>query len=430
VLYVVAGIILGLVVAVVLLALSATTPSEPIRLPSDVPAAHESAFLDLLALSTETRFLGGNRVEVLVDGGVTFRRLFDDIRAARRSVTLQLYYCQPGEIADELAEVLMERAGAGVPVLFLHDAFGSDLPDAYFEPLRAAGVDARVFRPLRWWTLHKAQERSHARIIVIDGEIGYTGGFGIDDRWSAHGTAREAGWRDTNARFTGPAVASLQAAFAGSWAESAGQVLAHPSFYPHLGDDRASFDVPITIPSAAGVTHSRPDLGSSPAERLLALSIAAARHTLYVANAYFVPGPEFRSMLVAAARRGVDVRILAPSENTDVPVVRYAGRALFPELMRGGVRVYEFQPAMMHAKTMVVDAVWSMIGTINFDNRSLALNEETSLLVQDPDVGARMQEIFLADLEQAIEITPRDYDRRPLHEKLKERTASLGARLL
>jgi cardiolipin synthase A/B len=133
---------------------------------------------------------------------------------------------------------------------------------------------------------------------------------------------------------------------------------------------------------------------------------------------------------MAAARRGVDVRILTPSENTDIPVVRYAGRALFPELMRGGVRIYEYQPAMMHAKTMVVDGVWSMIGTLNFDNRSLALNEETSLLVQDPDVGAACRRSSSPTWSSAIEITPRDYDRRPLHEKLKERTASLGARLL
>jgi cardiolipin synthase A/B len=312
-------------------------------------------------------------------------------------------------------------------VLFLHDAFGSDLPDSYFEPLREAGVEAHRFRPVRWWTLHKAQERSHARIVVIDGEIGYTGGFGIDDRWSAHGTDDEAGWRDTNARFTGPGVASLQAAFAASWAETAGEVLVDRSFYPDIrnGDGARTAEAMV-----AGVIHSRPDLGSSTAERLLALTIAATRHTLYIANAYFVPSSDFRGLLIAAARRGVDVRVLAPSENSDIPIVRYAGRGLYPELMDGGVRIYEYQPAMMHAKTLVADGIWSMIGTINFDNRSLALNEETSLLVQDPDIGSRMDAIFRQDLEQAVEITPASYAQRKPGERLKERIAAMGARLL
>jgi cardiolipin synthase A/B len=433
VLYVVLGVLLGVILVVVLLGLSATTPSERVRIPRDLPRPGDPEFLDLVALSSDVRFYADNRVELLVDGGRTFRRLFEDIRSATRSITLQLYFCQPGDMADQLGEALMERARAGVRVLFLHDAFGSDLPDSYFEPLREAGVNARTFRPLRWWTLHKAQERSHARIVVIDGEIGYTGGFGIDDRWSAHGTEEEAGWRDTNVRFTGPAVASLQAAFAGSWAESAGEVLVDRAFYPGLQDSSAGHavtDAQRREPALAGVIYSRPALGSSTAERLLALTIVAARETLYIANAYFVPGTEYREMLAAAARRGVDVRVLAPSDNSDIPIVRYAGRALFPELMAAGVRIYEYTPAMMHAKTMVADGVWSMIGTINFDNRSLALNEESSLLVQDAEVGARVQEVFLNDLEQAVEITPESFARRPLHERVKERIATAGSRLL
>jgi cardiolipin synthase A/B len=438
VLYVVGGVLLGLGIAVVVLALSATTPSERIHVPADLPTPGERAFIDVVTLSSEVRFSGGNQVELLLDGGRTFRRMFDDIRAARHSITLQLYFCQPGDMADELAAALIERARAGVRVLFLHDAFGSDLPDSYFEPLRAAGVHARTFRPVRWWTLHKAQERSHARIVVIDGEIGYTGGFGIDDRWSAHGTEDEAGWRDTNVRFTGPVVAAIQAAFAAGWAETAGEVLVDRIFYPGIHERGVEgrlepgplSDPGLATPIVAGVIHSRPDLGSSAAERLLAVTIAATRRTLYIANAYFVPGTEFRELLIAAARRGVDVRVLAPSENSDIPIVRYAGRALYTELMAGGVRVYEYEPAMMHAKTIVADAVWSIIGTINFDNRSLALNEETSLLVQSDEVGAELETIFHRDLEQAIEITPESFARRSMGDRVKERIATTGARLL
>jgi cardiolipin synthase A/B len=433
VLYVVAGIVVGVVLVVVVLALAATTPTERLDIPWGVPAPGDPAFLDLVALTADVRFTAGNDIELVLDGRATFDRLFADLRAARRTITLQVYYCAPGRIADELAAILVERARAGVRVLFLDDAFGSELSDDYFQPLRAAGVDARTFRPLRWWTLYRAHERSHARIVVIDGVIGYTGGFGIDDRWSARGTSDEPGWRDTNVRFTGPAVASLQAAFAAGWAETAGQLLMGDTFYPGIQKGESIYAMRpdrLLSPVIAGLIHSRPDVGASTAERLLSLTIAAARKRLYIANAYFVPSDEFRELLIAAARRGVDVRVLTPSDNTDIPLVRYAGRGMYDELLGGGIRIYEYQPAMMHAKTLVADGVWSIVGTLNFDNRSLSLNEETSLLIQDPDIGARMDDVFLQDLRRAIEITPESFALRPRWERVKEGIAVRGARLL
>jgi cardiolipin synthase A/B len=433
VLYVIAGIMVGVVLVVVVLAVAATTPTERLDIPWGVPSPDDPAFLDLVALTSDLRFTGDNEVELLLDGAATFERLFADLRAARVSITIQLYFCQPGRLADELAAILIDRARAGVRVLFVDDAFGSDLTGEYFEPLRRAGVDARTFRPVRWWSLNRAHERSHARIVVVDGVIGYTGGFGLDDRWSAEGTEDEPGWRDTNVRITGPAVASLQAAFAGGWAETAGQLLVGDAFYPGIGNGETSYALERngrSRPVVAGVIHSRPDVGASTAERLLSLTIAAARARLYIANAYFVPSDEFRELLIAAAARGVDVRVLAPSANTDIPLVRYAGRGMYQELLDGGVRIYEYQPAMMHAKTLVADGVWSMVGSLNFDNRSLSLNEESSLLVQDPDVGARMEAVFHDDLRRAIEITPASFARRGRLERLKEQIAVRGARLL
>jgi cardiolipin synthase A/B len=433
VLYIVAGIVVGVILVVVVLMLAATTPTDQLSIPRDVPPPGDPAFIDLVSVTSDVRFWGGNDVEVLADGAATFDRLFRDVAGARTTVTVQLYYCAPGRIADRLAGVLADRARAGVRVLFLHDAFGSSLPDEYFEPLRDAGVEAHVFRPVRSWTLHRAHERSHARIVVVDGTVGFTGGFGLDDRWSAEGTEDEPGWRDTNARVTGPAVSSLQAAFAAGWAEATGELLAGPEFYPHIRNGGPGPTAPrtrLSDPVVAGLLHSRPDIGTSTAERLLALTIAAARERLYIANAYFVPSDEFRELLVDAAGRGVDVRLLTPSDRSDIPVVRFAGRGMYDELLAGGVRIYEYQPAMMHAKTFVADGVWSNIGTLNFDNRSLALNEESSLLVQDPDVGARMEALFLEDLEHAIEITPDSFARRPLHERFKEQIAVRAARLL
>lgn len=438
VLYVVAGVVLGVILALAVLVIAVTASNERLQIPTAVPPPGDPAFLELASLASDVQFTDGNRVDVLLDGGETFAHLFDDLRAARRSITVQLYYCAPGDLADELAAILLERARAGVRVLFLHDAFGCELPESYFEPLREAGVDARAFRPMRWWTLHRAQERSHARIVVVDGRIGYTGGFGLDDRWSERGAAGQPGWRDTNVRFTGPAVASLQAAFAAGWAEAAGQLLVEEIFYPdlHNGEPgRGAASGPTNgrgrnSPVVAGLLHSRPDVGTSTAERLLAMTLAAARSTLYIANAYFVPGKQYRRLLIAAAARGVDVRVLTASEATDIPVARYAGRGFYAELLRGGVRIFEYLPTMMHAKTLVADGVWAAIGTLNFDNRSLAFNDESTLLAHDPTIGARMDAVFLQDLEHAAEITAATFSRRGPVERVKERLAVAGARLL
>ncbi len=432
-LYVVLGFIVGVILVIVVLITAATAPPERLVMPRDVPAPDDLAFLDQVSLTSNIRFFDGNEVELVLDGRETFPRLFADLRAARRSITLHLYYCQPGHVADELRSILIDRARAGVRILFLDDAFGSDLPDSYFEPLRQAGVDARTFRPLRWWTVHRAHERSHARLVVIDGTIGYTGGFGLADLWSARGDGDEPGWRDTNVRVTGPVVAAFQAAFAAGWAEAAGELLMGSLYYPGIHERESAYGLPTrrcARPVIAGLLHSRPDIGMSGAERLLAFTIASARERLYIANAYFVPGDEFRELLTDAAGRGVDVRILAPSSNTDVPIVRYAGRGMYQELLDGGVRIYEYQPAMMHAKTLVADGAWSIVGTLNFDNRSLSLNEETSLLTQDREIGARLESLFLEDLGSAIEITPASFARRPRVERWKERTAVRGARLL
>lgn len=443
------GVLLGLAIALVVQSFAISTPLERVAVARDVPAPASPEFLDLVARHTRTGFDGGNRVEILLDGAGTFPRLWEDLRLARRSIDLQLYYCHPGALADSLGDLIAGRARDGVRVRFLYDGFGcGGLGDDYHDRLREAGVHAVRFRPVRWWSLHKAQERSHARIVVIDGAIGYTGGFGVDDRWSAAGVDGIPGWRDTNARFTGPAVAQLHAAFADAWAETTGELLLGPSPSDTVrdttevraavsiaeadGGDGAPRHAPdAAIPmAAAGLMHAVPDRGSTTAERLLALSIAAARSSLYVANAYFVPDDDFRALLVEAARRGVDVRILTPGDGTDVPLVRYAARSHYADLLEAGIRIWEYRPTMMHAKTFVVDGVWSSIGSMNFDNRSLAVNDETTLLVSDAVLGARMDSIFLGDLRLAAELRPESFARRSRWERVRERFAVLLSRLL
>jgi cardiolipin synthase len=379
----------------------------------------EPEFPLMATMATGAWLAPGNRVEVMLNGDDTFPRLWEDLRAAQRSITLQVYYGAPGRLADALGAILRERARAGVRVLVLHDAFGTvGMPEDHRTALRAAGVLVEPFRPLRLSTLHLAQHRSHVRGIVIDGRVGWTGGFGIDDKWLGNGR-RNASWRETNVRFEGPAVRQLQAAFAAAWVEATGVMFT----------GRATVE-PHRDGTIAGLLYTAPTLGSTAAERFFALSIAAARSTLYITNSYFAPDRTFVDLLAAAARRGVDVRVLTAGPRTDIDVVRFAGRAWYETLLESGVRVYEWQPTTLHAKTFVVDGQWFTVGSMNFDNRSMALNDEATLMVLDGALGARMDRVFLDDLRDAREITLDAFRSRSWFERVAERGAHWLIRLL
>ena len=386
-------------------------------------------FAPAFALLTGTPLTAGNAVEVLANGDGTFPRLWRDLGAARRSVTVQIYYAGPGEVADTAMQFLTERARAGVDVYFLYDAFGArELPPAYLDTLRAAGVRVAEFRPVRWYALDRASHRSHVRGIVVDGAVAYTGGFGFDDKWLGGGR-RPQEWRETNARFAGPAVSQLQAAFIAKWAEATGELLTGEHFLP-LDGATATTTAGAAGATEAALVYSPPLMGSTTAERLFALSIASARRRLYIANAYFVPDADFVQLLVAAARRGVDVRVLTNSAQTDVKTTWLAGRSRYETLLAAGVRIYEYRPATMHAKTFVVDGAWSAVGTMNFDNRSLAYNSEVALVTLDGPVGATMEALFFDDLRFADEIQLDVFRQRPRSQRLLERAASVLASLL
>jgi cardiolipin synthase len=382
-------------------------------------AATEPAFPLVVAVLTGTPLVAGNRVELGLNGDGTFPRLWADLRAARRTITVQMYYAEPGRVADSLGAALVERARAGVQVYLLLDAFGSDLPGAYLERLRRAGVHAETFRPLRFRNLWVVQNRSHVRGIVIDGQVAWTGGFGIDDKWLGGGHRRSE-WRETNVRFEGPAVLQLQAAFVAAWAEVTGVLLT----------GRVTVTAHDGGVAQAGLLYTPPTLGSTAAERYLALSIAAARERLYVTNAYFAPDANFLALLTRAARRGVDVRLLVGGPLTDVRTAQLAAQARYDSLLSAGVRVYEYQPTTLHAKTFVVDGVWASVGTMNFDNRSLALNDESTLMVLDSTAGKRMEEVFLDDLRYSKEIDLAQFRRRSWMQRLEEWAANQITRVL
>ena len=372
-----------------------------------------------VAILTGAPLSAGNAIEIALDGNGTYPRLWADLRAATGSITLQLYYGAPGVMADTLTAILTERARAGVRVLVLYDAFGTvDMPAHHRDTLRSSGIIVQPFRPIRLSTLHLAQNRSHVRGIVVDGRIGWTGGFGIDDKWLGDGRTNGS-WRETNVRFEGPAVRQLQGAFARSWLEATGEMVT----------GRVS---PEPVPGGleAALLHTTPSLGTTAAERFYALSIAAARKTLYITNAYFTPERNFVDGLVAAAKRGVDVRVLTAGRRTDVDIVRYAGRAWYDTLLSAGVRVYEWQPTTLHAKTFVVDGEWSTIGSMNFDNRSLSLNDEATLMVRDGTIGQRMHQIFLDDLKLSDEMSLELFRHRSWFQRAMEWTAGLFRRVL
>ena len=391
----------------------------------DLPRTDEESFARSMELLTHSDLQYGNDATLCLNGEGTYEQLFRDLATARETITLQLYYCHPGKLADRFRDVLRERAKAGVRVLFLLDAFGSaPLKEEYFKSLRAAGVEIAKFRPVRWYALEKAYARSHIRVVVVDGRIAYTGGFGMDDKWLGDGQ-HENQWRETNVRFTGPAVSQLQATFATGWAEATGELLTGETLFPPMSTDEENGQA-----MRAAVIHAAPTIGSTAAERLLALSIASARRTLYITNSYFVPDDDFVRLLGGTAERGVDVRILTAGRLNDVKSTWYAGRAQYERLLERGVRIFWYQPAMIHAKSFVVDGCWSSVGTMNFDNRSLVLNEEVTLMVLDAAFGHDMNAMFLDDLLHATEVTRDEFRKRSWTERVLERGANVVARVL
>ena len=380
----------------------------------EIPAVRDEAFQPSMELACRTELYDGNQVEYFWNGDQTYSRLWADLRNARESITLQLYYNKHGRMAEELAEILIERARAGVDVLFLFDAWGTSWKKEYVHRLRRAGIRMEKFRPIGLTALNTMNHRAHIRVVCVDGRIGWTGGFGIDDKWFGDGRTKDQ-WRDSSARFTGPAVAQLQSAFTACWAETTGELLVGRRLYP-VNDENAERPAGV----CAGVLHGSPSVGSTEAERFLALSIASARQTLYITNSYFVPDKDFRRLMRDAAERGVDVRILTVSDKGDVKSTWYAGRARYEELLSSGARIYEYAPTMMHAKTLVVDGRWSAVGSMNADNRSLSFNEETVLLALDEGAAATVERHFLDDLEHAREIRLEVFRERGNWEKLKE----------
>jgi len=371
--------------------------------PTFIPSAHGL---------TNTATLPGNRVTVLENGDEFFPAMLEAVHGAQKSVNLAVYIFWSGEIASRFRDAFIERAKHGVAVRLILDAVGSKphLKKSDIEAMRGAGCQVEFFHPLRPWMLDSINNRNHRRILVVDGRVGFTGGAGIADEWLGNSQS-EKNWRETCVEVRGPVVAQLQASFAQNWSEIRGEALLGEDFYPPLqavGNTRCQ------------VIDSTARAPSSATKLLYAVSIASATRKIYLSNSYFLPDAETSAALVDAAHRGVDVEVIVPGQVNDVPATKAGGRSSFGDLLRGGVRIFEFQPTMFHPKTMVVDGLFATVGSTNFDRRSFRLNDEINMTMFDPAVASRMEELFKRDKTRSRPYTYADYQRRSFKDRVFE----------
>jgi len=364
----------------------------------------------------------GNEVELLVNGDQIFPCYLDTIRHAERTVCMLTYAYWRGGIAEDVADALCERAAAGVDCNVIIDAMGGvQMERDVLARMIDGGVQVSRFRPPKPYAWRRLSNRTHRKILVADGRVGLTGGVGIAEEWT--GDAQDPDhWRDTHVRVRGPIVRGLFGAFAENWLEATGEVLVGEGYTPELEktDDGGPMQL---VRSSAGV-------GDTNVEALYYLAIAAARESLDLTAAYFVPRPAFSEALAEAARRGVRVRVLVPGEHIDKGPVRVAGRASYDQLIEAGVELYEYAPTMLHAKSLVLDGVWSSVGSVNFDNRSFQLHDEATLCVQSREFAAQLTEQFERDLDVSDRIEPGRWSGRGAAQRGVESVLKLARREL
>jgi cardiolipin synthase len=376
----------------------------------------EPSFFPTLEGLTDAPIVGGNKVEILHNGDALFPAMLREIKDARSTITFAQYLFKGGSLARELAQSFAERCRAGVKVYLLLDSHGSsEVPEEITAMLRQAGCELEFFRRIRApqvilpWKLLRYNYRNHRRILVIDGRVGFTGGYGISDPWLGDGRTEDH-WRDTNLRVEGPAVKHLQAAFTESWFETTGNLLGGDGFFPRL-DTRGN--------TSAQVVKSSPVGGSFQNYLLYLLSITSAKKSILITNPYFIPDERMIDSLLQAVGHGVRVVVLVPGK-IDHKITYRASRRYYGRMLLGGVEIFEYMPALLHSKSMVVDGIWATVGSTNFDNRSFALNEELNLTLYDRSLARQLEQTFAEDLKHARKITYEEWDNRSLKEKFFE----------
>ncbi len=409
---------LSLTVLVVLLTANLSMGNKPI----DVPLAHryrvadpqfERAVGSVLTPGLTT----GNRAQELLNGDQIFPAMLGAIRNAQTSVTLETYIYFSGSTGDRFSEALRERAAAGVKVHVLLDWIGGDLEDALLEKMRASGVEIRRYNAPEWYNLARFNNRTHRKLMAVDGRIGFIGGVGLADKWS--GDAQDPGhWRDTHFQVEGPVVAQIQSACLDNWLAATGEVLRGDAYFPPL---EAAGE------QTAQAFSASPGGGSKTMQLLYLMSITAAHESIELSASYFIPDEVAKASLAAAARRGVRVRVrvIVPGPHMDVAIVRHASRHNWGPLLEAGVEIYEYQPTMFHCKVIVVDGLWTSVGSTNFDSRSFSVNDETNMNVYDAAFAQRQIAVFEQDLQRTSRISPQHWQDRPVSQKILDWGSSL-----
>ncbi len=361
-------------------------------------------------------FAGGNRLAAFQNGDEIFPAMLDAIRGARQTITFETFVYWSGEIGRRFADALADRARAGVKVHVILDGFGAaSIESQSLDMLREAGVQVAWYNPVCWYTLSRLNNRTHRKLLVVDGRVGFTGGVGIADKWLGDGGSPDD-WRDSHYRIEGPAVAQVQAAFTDNWSKTREEVLHSDEYFPPL---------PEAGSSRVQVFKSSPREGSESVRLMYLLSLASARERVRLATAYFVPDDLAIRELLAARRRGVRIEIVVPGPHMDKQLVRRASRARWGELLRAGCEISEFLPTMYHCKVMIVDDLWVSVGSTNFDNRSFRLNDEANMNVLDADFAREQVAVFERDRKLSRRVTLEEWENRPWSEKLLDRLAGL-----
>ena len=381
-------------------------PGLPYRIAKGPAENLQSAhFIQTVEALTQSAERDAGKMEVFTNGQNFYEAMLANIRKAQKSINLEAYIVAEGKVTQRLVDALTERARAGVEVNILIDAIGAmSLSKSTFSDLMKANGHVEWYNPIRFTTWPRVNNRTHRELLIIDGSIGFIGGAGWADHWYR--------WRDTMVRFEGDSVAGLQGAFAENWLEASGEILTGWNYFPHMKP---------AIKTPALVVASAPTTGQSTKARVLFQTLlASANKSIYITTPYFLPDSSARSELVRAVKRGVDVRIVVPGHKTDHAMTRSSSRRLYGDVLEAGAKIYEYEPSMIHAKILIIDGIWSVIGSTNFDSRSFGINDEVNIAVEDAGLAERLAKDFWNDVRQSKEITFEMWKKRPHFERATE----------
>ncbi|MBB5458485.1 cardiolipin synthase [Paraburkholderia sp. Cpub6] len=382
--------------------------------------SEDPQFLRSMGLLLGPPVAPGNRFEMLLNGDQIFPSMLEGIRSARETITFETFIYWSGEIGGQIARALADKAREGVAVHVLLDWVGSSKMDRrYLQLLREAGAEVVKYHKPHWTGLGRMNDRTHRKLLVIDGRIGFTGGVGIAPEWTGN-AQDEKHWRDTHFRVTGPVVGHMQAVFMDNWIKATSSVLHGPEYFPHIDAEPKG--------AGQGLAHmfsSSPSGGSDDMQLMYLMAITAATRSLQLASAYFVPDKLTINAIVEAAKRGVKVQIVTPGKRIDTHTVREASRACWGDLLKAGVEIYEYQPTMFHCKLLVVDEYMVSVGSTNFDSRSFKLNDEANLNIYDRDFATQQTAAFDDDIAKSKRVTLEAWTRRSFTEKLVEKFVRL-----